>query len=86
MTVNPGFGGQKFIESMLPKIAKVRLMIDALNPRCELEIDGGVDDKTLPLAYKAGARVFVAGSHIYGRPEGVAAAMKGLKASVGGVA
>jgi ribulose-phosphate 3-epimerase len=82
MTVNPGFGGQQFIHNMLPKITKVRQMIDAVKPACELEIDGGVDDKTLPLAYKAGARVFVAGSHIYGRREGVAAAMANLHASV----
>jgi ribulose-phosphate 3-epimerase len=85
MTVNPGFGGQTFIESMLPKIAKVRQMIDAMNPSCELEIDGGVDDRTAPAAVKAGARVLVAGSHIFGRPEGVAAAMAGLKARVSGV-
>lgn len=83
MTVNPGFGGQKFISNMLPKIAKVRLMIDAIHPGVELEIDGGVDTATTPGAVKAGARVLVAGSHIYGRPEGVAAAMQGLMASAG---
>src|SRR5262249_23247226 len=57
MTVNPGFGGQKFIHSMLPKIQQVRQMIDTVKPSIELEIDGGVDDATLPLAYRAGARV-----------------------------
>ncbi len=79
MTVNPGFGGQKFIESTLKKITKVRHMIDAVKPSVELEIDGGVDDATAPIAAKAGARVFVAGSHIFGSPKGIAGAMKHLQ-------
>jgi ribulose-phosphate 3-epimerase len=81
MTVNPGFGGQKFIQSMLPKIARVRQMIDRVNPTCELEVDGGIDTATAPLAVKAGARVLVAGSHIFGRTEGIAAASRNLLAA-----
>jgi ribulose-phosphate 3-epimerase len=82
MTVNPGFGHQKFISSMLPKIARVRAMIDKLNPGCELELDGGVDARTAPLGVSAGANVLVAGSSVFGDAAGVAAAMDGLRASL----
>jgi ribulose-phosphate 3-epimerase len=78
MTVNPGFGGQKFIESTLPKIRRVRELIESRHPACELEVDGGVDDTTAPLAVAAGARVLVAGSAIFGARDGVAAAMARL--------
>jgi ribulose-phosphate 3-epimerase len=81
MTVNPGFGGQAFISNMLPKIVKVRRMIDAVKPTVELEVDGGVDTTTAPLVVQAGARVLVAGSHIFGRPEGITTAMQHLQAS-----
>jgi ribulose-phosphate 3-epimerase len=82
MTVNPGFGHQKFISSMLPKIAKVREMIDRLHPGCELELDGGVDARTAPLGVAAGANVLVAGSSVFGDPAGIAVAMERLRASV----
>ena len=65
MTVEPGFGGQKFMMDMLPKIQAVRQYIDALHPECELEVDGGVDEKTAPLCIAAGANVLVAGSAVY---------------------
>jgi ribulose-phosphate 3-epimerase len=78
MTVNPGFGGQTFIQSMLSKIRVVRAMIDKIKPGVDLEIDGGVEPHTIGPAAAAGARVFVAGSAIFGRPEGVAAAMQTL--------
>ncbi len=84
MTVNPGFGGQAFILATLEKIRVIRQMIDAVKPEIELEVDGGIDTTTAPAAVRAGARVLVAGSHIYGRPEGVAAAMKHLQESVQG--
>ena len=84
MTVNPGFGGQKFIASMLPKIEQVRKMIDQVNPACELELDGGIDHITAPQGVAAGAGVLVAGSSVYGNPAGVAAAMDALRNSVGG--
>jgi ribulose-phosphate 3-epimerase len=78
MTVNPGFGGQRFIESTLSKIHQVRLMIDAARIHCELEVDGGIDASTAPRAAAAGADVFVAGSSIYGTKQSVAAAMQRL--------
>ena len=66
MSVNPGFGGQKFMTDQLPKIQKIRQYIQELNPDCRLEVDGGVDPKTAPLVVEAGADVLVAGSAVYG--------------------
>jgi ribulose-phosphate 3-epimerase len=82
MTVNPGFGGQKFIESTLPKIQQVRQMIDSGGLTCDLEIDGGVDAQTAPRGVLAGANVLVAGSSIFNNKESIAAAMEKLKKSV----
>ena len=65
MTVEPGFGGQKFMADMMPKVQTVRGYIDALNPACELEVDGGVDAQTCKLCIAAGANVLVAGSSVY---------------------
>lgn len=65
MTVEPGFGGQSFMADQLPKIARLRAMIDATNPSCELEVDGGIDVKTSPLVKQAGANVLVAGSAVF---------------------
>lgn len=81
MTVNPGFGGQKFIGSTVAKIRRVRDMIQRLQLQCELEVDGGIDDKTAPIVVDAGARVLVAGSAIFEAPDGVAAATRRLSAS-----
>lgn len=67
MTVNPGFGGQKFIASMLPKIAEVAEMIDASGQHVFLEVDGGIDESTAPQAVEAGANVLVAGNSIFSR-------------------
>ena len=82
MTVNPGFGGQKFIEGTLPKIRQVRQMIDNRALACELEIDGGVDATTAPWGVEAGANVLVAGSSIFNGKESVAAAMERLRKGV----
>ena len=79
MTVNPGFGGQAFIESTLGKIRQVRQMIDDAKLNCELEVDGGIDEQTAPRAVAAGARVLVAGSSIFGAADGIAAAMQRLR-------
>ena len=76
MTVNPGFGGQKFIESTLPKLRRIRELIDSVNRACELEVDGGIDAVTAPIVVSAGARVLVAGSAVFGATDGVAAASK----------
>src|SRR5262250_3786684 len=82
MTVNPGFGGQHFIATTVPKIRRVRQMIDEIKPGCDLEVDGGIDPKTAPLTVEAGANVQVAGSAIFGENDGVAAAMKRLRTAV----
>jgi ribulose-phosphate 3-epimerase len=82
MTVNPGFGGQKFITSMLDKVGRVRRMIDQSNRDIELEVDGGIDAETTTRVVEAGARVLVAGSAIFGAPEGVAAAMNRLRTAI----
>ena len=82
MTVNPGFGHQHFLHSTLPKIGRVRQMIEHVNPRCEIEVDGGVDETTAPLAGAAGADVFVAGSSIFGESAGVAASMNRLHTAI----
>jgi ribulose-phosphate 3-epimerase len=79
MTVNPGFGGQKFIHNTLGKIRRLRQMIDHAKLDIDLEVDGGIDAETAPLAVEAGARVLVAGSAIFGAAEGVAAAMNRLR-------
>jgi ribulose-phosphate 3-epimerase len=82
MTVNPGFGGQKFLTSTLAKIRQVRQMIDRTKSTIELEVDGGIDPTTAPLAVEAGARVLVAGSSVFGVPEGIAVGMERLRSSV----
>ena len=69
MTVEPGFGGQSFIPSCLPKISELRALIDRLNPTCMLEIDGGVTVDNAPAAIAAGADVLVAGSAVFGAPD-----------------
>ncbi len=65
MTVNPGFGGQKFIHSVLPKIEEVARMVKEKNLNVEIEVDGGVNEETARLCVEAGANVLVAGSAIY---------------------
>jgi ribulose-phosphate 3-epimerase len=79
MTVNPGFGGQDFIAGILPKIRRVRRMIDQIRPDCELEVDGGIEPHTAPLVVAAGARVLVAGSAIFRNPSGATAGMAALQ-------
>jgi ribulose-phosphate 3-epimerase len=66
MTVNPGFSGQQFIKSCLPKIERMRKMLDEGNYKAELEVDGGIKVSNIGAAAKAGADVFVAGSAVFG--------------------
>lgn len=82
MTVTPGFGHQQFLRATLPKIGQARELIDRLKPGCGLEVDGGVDPATAPLAVAAGADVLVAGSAIFNDGESVAAAMQRLRAAI----
>ena len=81
MTVNPGFGHQHFIHTTLPKIRRVRQMIEEIKPGCDLEVDGGIDATTAPLVVDAGASVLVAGSAIFSERKGVVAAMERLRAA-----
>ena len=80
MTVEPGFGGQKFMESQLDTIREVRAIIDRCNPACELEVDGGVGPGNAKAVVEAGATVLVAGSAVYGA-EDPAAAIAALRGS-----
>ena len=80
MTVNPGFGGQEFLPSMLPKISKVRELIDRSGHAIDLEVDGGIAPATAAAVVKAGARVLVAGNAVFGQPDH-AAAIRALRAA-----
>ena len=82
MTVNPGFGHQQFIHTTLPKIRRVRGMIDESKQGCEVEVDGGINVETAPLAVAAGANVLVAGTAIFNESKDVAASMDRLRASI----
>jgi ribulose-phosphate 3-epimerase len=84
MTVNPGFGGQKFLPSTLGKVRQVRGLIERTNPSIELEVDGGIEPHTAGQAVQAGARVLVAGSAVFGAKEGVKAGMDELRKAAGG--
>jgi ribulose-phosphate 3-epimerase len=79
MTVNPGFGGQDFIPEMLPKIANLRQMLTQRGLRCDIEVDGGIHEQTVPQVIKAGANLLVAGSAVYNERESVAAALNRLR-------
>jgi ribulose-phosphate 3-epimerase len=82
MTVNPGFGHQQFLRTTLPKIGRVRELIERREPGCEVEVDGGIDATTAPLVVRAGATVLVAGSAIFGDREGVVPAMNRLRTAL----
>lgn len=78
MTVNPGFGGQSFIQSVVPKIIELR----ELMPNLDIEVDGGITDKTAPIVVEAGANILVAGSYIFGskdRKKAIASLKMGFK-------
>ena len=79
MTVEPGFGGQSFMYDMMPKLKKIRGYIDALNPGCELEVDGGVNRETALVCRENGANVLVAGS-AYFKSDDPAAFVAAVKA------
>ena len=83
MTVNPGFGGQKFIRSTLSKVREVSKMIRETNPGCRLEVDGGVDGKTAVDLAEAGADVFVAGHSIFSKRH-IPEAIRALRKAAGG--
>jgi ribulose-phosphate 3-epimerase len=82
MTVNPGFGGQQFLNGTVAKIRRVRTMIDQTRPDCELEVDGGIEPHNISLVVDAGARILVAGSAVFGVPGGPAAGIERFQAEL----
>ncbi len=78
MTVNPGFGGQSFIETMVPKVRRLAEMIKERDLAVDIQVDGGINDKTAKLVTAAGANILVAGSYVYGA-EDVAQAIASLR-------
>lgn len=83
MTVNPGFGGQHFIESTLRKIRKMRRLLEEQHAKCELEVDGGIDIHTAPLVIEAGADVLVVGTAVFGDKDGPGAGLRRLRQVTG---
>jgi len=79
MTVNPGFGGQKFIPEMLQKIRDTRKLLDEIGSEAVIQVDGGIEASTVAAAYAAGARDFVAGTAIFSYPGGIRAGISALK-------
>ncbi|MBD3795247.1 MAG: ribulose-phosphate 3-epimerase [Epsilonproteobacteria bacterium] len=79
MSVNPGFGGQKFIASVVEKTKRLKKMIEAQNPSCLIEIDGGVGIKNIKILKDAGVDIVVAGSYVFGHIEGYKYAIESLK-------
>ena len=82
MTVNPGFGGQSFIEGMLRKIVVVRAMIASGGRPIDLAVDGGISAKTAGRVRRAGADMFVAGSAVFGHRDGPAAAVREIRQAI----
>jgi ribulose-phosphate 3-epimerase len=83
MTVHPGFSGQAFLSESPPRIAALHQLIDQANPKCQLEVDGGIDRETTPIVVRAGANVLVAATAVFGDPQGPAAAVRELLALAG---
>ena len=79
MSVKPGYSGQSFMPEMISKVEEIRNKLNALRSKAYLEVDGGISAETLPLMYKAGANVFVAGSAVFGHPQGAGEGIKALR-------
>jgi len=79
MSVNPGFGGQKFITSVLERAKRLKALIEKHNPSCLIEVDGGVSNKNIEALKEAGVNVVVAGSYVFGNPKGYKHAIDSLK-------
>src|SRR5437764_7521808 len=79
MTVHPGFGGQSFLPESPGRIRRLRELIEKVHPRCELEVDGGIEIGTTPVVVQAGANVLVIGTGIFRAPAGPAAAVRALR-------
>jgi len=85
MSVNPGFGGQRFIESSIGKIARLRNRLDELHLTAELEVDGGINVGIAPRAARAGANVMVAGAAVFNKGENISQAIKRIRESLRGL-
>ena len=83
MTVNPGFGGQSFIETMLDKVARLRVELDRNSLATELEVDGGINAEVAPRVVAAGARVLVTGASVFNSEQTVEEALGKIRASLG---
>jgi ribulose-phosphate 3-epimerase len=83
MTVNPGYGGQKFLPETMGKITQIRAWLDEIKSEAKIEVDGGISAETVGLADSAGAQVFVAGSAIFKHPDGIAAGMAAIAEILG---
>jgi ribulose-phosphate 3-epimerase len=79
MSVDPGYSGQEFLPDVLPKLSVLRKELDKVNPAVNIEIDGGINNETLPLAINAGANIFVAAHAIFDYPGGIAAGILQLR-------
>ncbi len=79
MTVNPGFGGQKFITGMMDKIREIRQMANTLGQQPDIEVDGGIDVTTAPSTVQAGANILIAGSAVFGHPQGIASGISAIR-------
>jgi ribulose-phosphate 3-epimerase len=82
MTVNPGFGGQSFIPETLPKISRLRQVMDQQGLHCDIEVDGGINESNVQLVVQAGANLLVAGSAVYNERESVAEAIARLRNAI----
>ncbi|UCC60710.1 MAG: ribulose-phosphate 3-epimerase [Dehalococcoidia bacterium] len=85
MSVNPGFGGQKFIESSVDKIARLRHMLDEQGLSAELQVDGGINAEIAPRVVKAGATVLVAGAAVFNKRESVSQAISAIREAIRGL-
>ena len=83
MSVNPGFGGQSYIEASTAKLSRARAMLDEVGSGAELQVDGGVGVANVKAVVNAGASVVVAGSAVYRHPDGAAAGVRAIRAATG---
>jgi len=79
MSVNPGYSGQKFMPETISKVAEVRKQLDSIHSSAWLEVDGGIDQETLPLMKKAGATAFVSATAVFKNPQGIQAGIRSLR-------
>ncbi|MCX8024727.1 MAG: ribulose-phosphate 3-epimerase, partial [Thermanaerothrix sp.] len=82
MTVNPGYSGQTFLPESTAKISEIRKMLEQHHSPALIQVDGGINAETLPLAYQAGARIFVAATAIFKHPQGIQEGVKSLRMAV----